>query len=115
MPGGGDALDAPTGKRGEHIDGGLVRDHRIQGEKVPVHQDGRQVVERVLVQIVAAHMKTKTWMLCAEAMEDLTKREATIPAHGHRTLPNPVPEGVREPERRFRHGRSGWVPTWARS
>ena len=115
MPGGGGPADDPAGKRGEHIDGGLVRDHGVQCEKIPVHQDGRQVVERVLVQVVAEHVETKTRMLRGEAMEDLAEREATVSAHGHRTLPNPVPKGIREPERCFRHGHSGSVPTWTRS
>lgn len=108
MPGDGGWAAGPPGQGGEHINGGFVRDHGVERQKIPVHEDGGQVVERVLGQAAAENLEAKTRMLCGETMEDLAKREAAFPVHGHGALSDPVPERTREPERRFRHGHSGW-------
>jgi hypothetical protein len=109
LPHGNCLFDAAAGKGGEYVDGGSVRDHGFQGQKVAVHEDGRQVIEGALVEPAAEHLASKTWMLRGKTLEGLTERQATLPAYGHGALPYPFPEGARKPKRCLRHWHSGSV------
>jgi hypothetical protein len=92
-----------SGQRSEQMHLGAGRDRRVQREKVSVHDDCGQMVERILGQAAVGNVGPERGVLGSQPLENLSQRDPVLPTDSHRALSDPFSERTGEPERRLRH------------